>query len=59
MKKREINREEYVRKRKEYTIWCNEEREKHEKEEEEKINLIRTEEEAWKYTNKYRKKEKV
>lgn len=56
MKKGKINREKYIRKRKEYKIQCDNEKNKHEKEEEEKRKLIRTEEEAWKYINKYRKK---
>ncbi|XP_070162472.1 golgin subfamily A member 6-like protein 22 [Polyergus mexicanus] len=56
MKKGKINREEYIGKRREYKIWCDNEKKKHEKEEEKKIKLIRTEEKAWKYINKYRKK---
>jgi len=55
LKKDKIQREEYVEKRKKYRKWCDSERRKHEMEEEEKIRLIRTEEEAWKYINKYRK----
>lgn len=51
MKKRR-NKEEYPRKRKEYREWCREQ--KHEKEE--KIRNIKSETEAWKYINKYRKK---
>ncbi|KAL6418758.1 hypothetical protein ACFW04_014226 [Cataglyphis niger] len=51
----EEGRESYYVK-KDYKIWCEEERKKHEKEEEEKINNIRTEAEAWKYINKYSKK---
>lgn len=56
MKKRKTSKEMYVKKRKEYREWYEEEREKYEKEEEEKLKLIGTEEEAWKYINKFRKK---
>jgi len=56
LKKDKIRREEYVEKRKEYRKWCDSERRKRETEEEEKIRSIRTEEKAWKYINKYRKK---
>ncbi|XP_020298200.1 vicilin-like seed storage protein At2g18540 [Pseudomyrmex gracilis] len=56
LKKDKIKREEYVRKRREYRKWCEGEKKKHEEEEEEKIRSIRTEEEAWRYINKYRKK---
>lgn len=59
MKKEKISREEYIGKRREYKKWCEEERKKYEKEEEKKINLIRTEEEAWKYINKYKKRERI
>jgi len=37
------------KKRKEYKIWCNKERKRYEKMEEEKISRIKTEEEVWKY----------
>lgn len=40
----------------EYKRWSDKERKKHKKVEEEKIRSIRTEEEAWKYINKFRKK---
>lgn len=56
MKKGKISREDYVKKRKDYKIWCKEEKRRHEEEEERKIRSIRTEKEAWKYINKYRKK---
>lgn len=56
MKKGKINREEYVKKKKEYKAWCKEKKERYEKEEEKKIKSIKTEEEAWKYINKFRKK---
>lgn len=36
-------------------MWCDGERNRYEKEEEERIKMIRTEE-AWKYINRYRKK---
>lgn len=51
-----INKEEYIRIRRDYRRWCEEERKKHEKEEERKIRMIRTEKEAWQYINKYRRK---
>lgn len=56
--KRRIDKEEYVRKRKEYREWCKEQKKKHEEEEEEeeRIRNIKSEAEAWKYINKYRKK---
>ncbi|XP_025074790.1 uncharacterized protein LOC112552838 [Pogonomyrmex barbatus] len=56
LKKGKISREEFVQKRKEYREWCKKEKHKHEREEEERIKTIRTEEEAWRYINKYRKK---
>lgn len=56
MKAGKSEREEYIKKRKEYKEWCDKERERHAKEEEEKTRLIKTEEEAWKFINKYRKK---
>lgn len=48
----------YVRKRKEYREQCKEQKKKHEEEEEEekRIRNIKSEAEAWKYINKYRKK---
>lgn len=56
MEKGKISREDYVKKRRDYKIWCNEEKRRHEEEEERKIRSIKTEKEAWKYINKYRKK---
>lgn len=56
MRKGKIRKEEFIRKRKEYRRWCEQEKEKHRREEENKIREIRTEEEAWKYINKFRKK---
>lgn len=56
MEKGKISREDYVKKRKDYKIWCNEEKRRHKEEEERKIRGIKTEKEAWKYINKYRKK---
>ena len=55
-RKGKIDREEYVKKRKEYKGWCEEERKRHREEEEEKIKAIRTEEKAWKYINRGRKR---
>lgn len=58
LKKGKINKEEYIKK--EYRAWCDKKRERYEMEEEEKLRLIKTEEEAWNYINKFRKrKEKV
>lgn len=54
LKNRRIDKEEYVRKRREYREWCKEQKKKHE--EEERILNIKSEAEAWKYINKYRKK---
>lgn len=56
LRKDKISREECIRKRGEYKKWCKGEKKKHEKEEEEKIKTIKTEKEAWKYINKYKKK---
>lgn len=56
LKKGKISREEYIKKKNEYKKWCREKRKKVEEEEEERIKAIRTEEEAWKYINRYRKK---
>lgn len=56
MRRGKIEKEEFIKKRKEYRNWCEEEKERLKKEEEERINSIRTEEEAWKYINKFRKK---
>lgn len=56
MKKGKTSREGYIRKKKEYKAWCEEEKEKYEQEEKEKIRSIKTEEKAWKYINKFRKK---
>jgi len=55
-KKRRIGKEEYVRERKEHKEWCKVQKSRHENEEEEKIRSIKSEAEAWKYTNKYRNK---
>lgn len=41
--KGKISCEEYVRKRKEYKVWCEEEKKRDEKEEDTKINNIKTE----------------
>ncbi|KMQ89609.1 rna-directed dna polymerase from mobile element jockey-like protein, partial [Lasius niger] len=54
-RKGKLSREEYVKKRKEYKRWCKEERKRQEKREE-KIEKIKTETEAWRYINKFRKK---
>lgn len=43
-----------MRKRREYREWCKQQKKKHE--EEERILNIKSEAEAWKYINKYRKK---
>ena len=51
-KKRRISREEFWGKRKMYKEWCEKEREKYERREEEKIRMIKTESEAWKYINR-------
>ena len=55
LKKGRINKEDYVIKRKNYKEWCKTQK-KHEEAEEEKIKNIKSEKEAWKYRNKYRKK---
>lgn len=49
MRKSKINRKKYVRKRREYKIWCSNKRRRHEEEKKRKVEAIRTEEEAWKY----------
>lgn len=56
IKKGKIKRKEYVQKRKDYKIWCKEEKRRHEEEEKEKKKNISIEKEAWKYINKYRRK---
>lgn len=56
LKKGKITKEEYVNKRKDYRKWCTKERSEFEKKEEEKLRSIRTEEEVWRYINKFRKK---
>lgn len=56
LRKRKINSEVYVTKRKAYREWCKEQKKKHEREEENKIRNIKSETEAWKYINKFRKK---
>lgn len=48
--------EEFLRKRKEYKECCREKRREHERQEKEKIKRIRTEQEAWKYINRFRKR---
>lgn len=48
--------EEFLRERKEYKEWCREKRREHESQEEEKIKRIRTEQEAWKCINRFRKR---
>lgn len=40
---KKVSREKYVKKRKEYKIWCGKEIERHEKEKEEKLEVIKTE----------------
>lgn len=45
-RKGKINQQKYIQKRKNYKIWCNDERKKHEKEEERKIRNICTDKEA-------------
>lgn len=49
MRRGKIDKEEYIRRRKEYRKWYNKEKERLKKEEEEKIRAIRTKEEAWRY----------
>ena len=53
LRKGRISREEFWGKRKMYKEWCEEEREKYERREEEKIRMIKTQSEAWKYINRY------
>lgn len=50
--------EEYLKERKEYKIWCREKKKEYERQEEEKIRKIKTEQEAWKYINRFRKRRK-
>lgn len=49
MRRGKIDKEEYIKRRKEYRKWYNKEKERLKKEEEEKIRAIRTKEEAWRY----------
>lgn len=58
-KKNKIGREDYVKKRKEYREWCEEKRKKHEEEEQERIDRIKNESEAWKYINRFRKRKRT
>lgn len=46
LRQERINREEFVKIKKEYRKWCEEERKKHEEKVEEKIKQIRIEQEA-------------
>ncbi|XP_043583227.1 golgin subfamily A member 6-like protein 22 [Bombus pyrosoma] len=49
-------REELMEEKKAFKLWCKERKERHEEEEMEKIRKIRTEQEVWKYINKYRRR---
>lgn len=49
-------KEEYTKVVKEYKLWCKKENEKHAKKEEDRIKEIKSEAEAWKFINKFRKR---
>lgn len=55
-RKGKCGKDEYWKERKEYKEWCKEKKREHERQEEEKIRGIRTEQEAWKYINRFRKR---
>jgi len=55
-KEEKIIREDFITKRKGYKECCKEQKKKHEKEEEIKIQSIKSEAEAWKCINKYKEK---
>jgi len=57
-KKGKCEKGEYWKERKEYKEWCKEKKREYERQEEEKIRSIRTEQEAWKYINRFRKEER-
>jgi len=55
-------RSELLKERKEYKEWCKERKREYERQKEEKMRNrteIRTEQEAWKYINRFRKKREV
>jgi hypothetical protein len=55
-RKGKCSREEYLEEKKTFKQWCKQRKEKHEEEEMEKINIINTEQEAWRYINKFRRR---
>ncbi|XP_050469789.1 uncharacterized protein LOC126863566 [Bombus huntii] len=58
-RKGKCSREEFIEEKKAFKQWCKQRNEKQEEEEMEKINKIKTEQEAWKYINKYRRRKEV
>lgn len=55
-RKGKVEKEQYLEKKKEYKEWCREKGERHEEKEEIKLRGVKTEAEAWKYINRYKKK---
>ncbi|XP_033175429.1 golgin subfamily A member 6-like protein 22 [Bombus impatiens] len=58
-RKGKCSREEFIEEKKALKQWCKRRKEKQEEEEMEKINKLKTEQEAWKYINKYRRRREV
>ncbi|XP_033362525.1 golgin subfamily A member 6-like protein 22 [Bombus vosnesenskii] len=58
-RKGKCSREEFIEEKKALKQWCKQRKEKQEEEEMEKINKLKTKQEAWKYINKYRRRRKV
>ncbi|XP_050494320.1 golgin subfamily A member 6-like protein 6 [Bombus huntii] len=58
-RKGKCSREEFIEEKKEFKQWCEQRKEKQEEEEMEKLKKIKTEQEAWKYINKYRRRREV
>nr|XP_033199429.1 histone-lysine N-methyltransferase, H3 lysine-79 specific-like [Bombus vancouverensis nearcticus] len=58
-RKGKCSREEFIEEKKAFKQWCKQRKEKQEEEEMEKIKKIKTEQEAWKYINNYRRRREV
>ena len=54
--KGKCSREALIEGKRAFKQWCKQRKERHEEEEMEKIKKIKTEQEAWKYINKYRRR---
>ncbi|XP_033362843.1 trichohyalin-like [Bombus vosnesenskii] len=58
-RKGKCSREELIEEKKAFKQWCKQRKEKQEEEKMEEINKIKTEQEAWKYINKYTRRREV